>query len=288
MDTREVISRTFKSKLFLAFTIGCTAIVSGRVLGALADLFIGGYQLGKVTSFLISLLIALPAILTAYYSWMLYMDNVSENNILSVKKYMTFIKVISVILTVLMAIVLFAMVLVGILMVIVFSDESVKSEIIAGLNAEISAELGAEAADTVSAYAEMLGASMVFLIIALVVFFGGFIFVLVCFSKMCKSVCRYFEGYSKAYADGYIYIFEKLPITRLWIFGALFGISGLASITLDTFSAISNMGAALMMISLAMWLEETNDVHVKRRDEINAEREREFEENKDNKDWIIL
>ena len=43
-----------------------------------------------------------------------------------------------------------------------------------------------------------------------------------------------------------------------------------------------------MMISLAMWLEETNDVHVKRRDEINAEREREFEENKDNKDWIIL
>ena len=285
---QDHVSKSFKSKLFLVFLIGITAIAGSGLLSAVVSLFISGNFISGFFSCIIELLFAIAPCMTAYCAWELYLGQVKKDSIAGIKTYYGFMKVIAIIAVVILAIGgLFATIAILALGTVLANNKEIVDSVIE-IYADIEVEgydinlqdIAREAIEGLKTYAVLIAVACM-VIIALA------IFAIISFATMCSSIGKYFVRLSDSLDADKIDTSKKGPVVRLWIFGVLSALSALGSLTQSFFSAVSSIGTAAMLIGLALWFDEAHNSYIRCNEEIKAQNEAEFENQSDAERIII-
>lgn len=255
MNTREILAKSFKSKLFLVLMIGLSVVCSGYIISALTSLTSGVGIIGLI----FNALFAIAPTISVVCGWLLFGGKVSTGNIKGVKAYSSFQKVMTVIATVFVGIFCGIIFGLAVLLVVIASEaeEAIYGIVELAEELDVGADVFAELADAI-----VDGAIVFAVIIAIVI--AIIMFVMINLASTYKRITKSFIRLAECYEDDNFNANRKIkfPIKRLWIFGVLYALTAIPTMLISVSAAIPSLGTATFFIACALWFNETNNALV--------------------------
>ena len=255
MNTREILAKSFKSKLFLVLMIGLSVVCSGYIISALTSLTSDVGIIGLI----INALFAIAPTISVVSGWLLFGGKVNAGNIKGVKAYSSFQKVMTVIATVFVGIFCGIIFGLAVLLVVIASEaeEAIYGIVELAEELDVGADFLAELADAI------VDGAIVFAVI-IAVLIAIIMFVMINLASTYKGIKKSFIRLAECYEDDNFNANRKIkyPIKRLWIFGVLYALTAIPTAFVSVSAAIPSLGTATFFIACALWFSETNNALV--------------------------